>query len=264
MKIILWYNIRKDDDTKEGRVFSALLSHLKKNHNVKHLNGHGYKSEYFEPCDLAFVWSFANSALKIIQDCKARNTPVIVIENGYFNKDYLSFGINKHYYMPKTYDGSRFKLFNKEIKARKLNKGNKILLADRGHLVPFFKRIVNRLPKNKEVIYRPHPLKPNFFIEGIKKETGDVNWNEIFAVITDCSAFGNEALLNGVPVFCKETASYSVLGNVINKDTDFSKPKKPNKKEIEYYFNRLCFTQWKLKEVNKMLELYFKELQNEK
>lgn len=241
----------------KGGIFTALSEILKEKYNcdVKFLNSNFYKSDEFVKCDLAFVWSFAREKKVIIDDHIKNNIPIIVIENGYFNREYFSFGINKHYYLPKKeVSDERFKeIFTDEIKPRKLNKGNKILLADRGCLKNWFSKLIKRLPKNKEIIFRPHPLRQNEFLKGVKKESGKVKWDEVFAVITDCSAFGNEALINGVPVFCQAKASYSCLGNIINNDIDFSKPKKPNKKDIENYFRRLCLTQYKRNELDKMI-----------
>lgn len=261
MNIIIWYNITANDNSKQGRIFSALSALLlSKKHKVKNLNPSLYNErDGIEKCDLAFVWSFAFERGQLVRDYKKAGIPIIVVENGYFDKEHFSFGINKHYYIPKYYEKNT--KFNIEIKSRRQNTGDTILFVDRGHLASWFEKIKSRMPENKKLMYRPHPSQQSRYMNNAEIQRGDVEWSKIFAAVTDMSAFGNEAIKNGVPVFCTANASYSILGNVINKDTDFSAPVKPNKKDIEEYFDKIAYTQYSIQELDDMFKYVLKELE---
>lgn len=262
MKIVLWYNVLNNDMSKQGRVFSALVSYLKQNkdYEFKICNGNYFtEKDDVIPCDLAFVWSFGRNK-DIFEAHKKAGIPIIVIENGYFDKEHYTFGINKHYYLPEISKIDKTDILPQSIKARTRNTGNKIILADRGHLSKWFERLIEKYKINKEIVYRPHPSRTGNSVKNIKTEMGQVDWSEIFAVITDCSAFGNIALLNGVPVFCTKESSYKVLGNVIENDTDFNNPVKPKKADLENYFKRLCYTQYKIGEISGIFEYIKGEL----
>ena len=266
MKIIIWENLHIWDNSKKGKFMLALLNYLKNaGHQVKNLNKRYYKPDCFEKCDMIVMWGSGSSVFhEIYKNYNEAGIPILIIENGYFNDEYCSFGWGHHYYLPKAFDKKRIELFDIEIKSKKTNKGKKIILADRGHLKTWFEKLLKKLPENKEIVFRPHPLRPQESMEAVKRETGNVNWNEIHSVITDCSAFGNKALLNGVPVFCRNTASYACVGNIINKDTDFNKPKMPKKEDIEKYFIKLANSQYNINEMDLMFKNYMKELEGKK
>ncbi len=131
-------------------------------------------------------------------------------------------------------------------------------MIDRG-TPGYFKKIIPHLPKGKDIVFRPHPLKRNNFIKGIKTEFKQkINWDNIYAAITDMSAFGNEVIKNRRPLYCEKKASYAKISNLINEDKKLKKRYIPNKNEIENYFKRLARTQFKIDEMDKMWE-YFKE-----
>lgn len=263
MNIVIWYNITANDNSKQGRIFSALSALLlSKKHKVKNLNPSLYNErDGIQRCDIAFVWSFAYERGELVRDYIKAGIPIIVVENGYFDKEHFSFGINKHYYIPKYYEkNTRFEI---EINSKGQNSGDTILFVDRGASSAWFEELVKKMPADKKLLYRPHPHHPQRYMKNIKIQKGEVDWNEIFAVVTDMSAFGNEAIKNRVPVFCKSTASYAILGNVIDENTDFSNPVRAKKKDIEDYFDRIAYTQYSIDELDDMLKYIAKELDNE-
>jgi len=264
MKIIIWENILEWDKSKKGKFMLALLDLLKKNHDVKNINKKGYDKTCFESADMIVMWGTANQySQKIQKDYTAAGIPILVLENaysviknGYKRDDMVSIGWNKHCWLPEnTPSKAKYKV---DFKTRTKNRGKKIILADRGHLTNWFETILEKLPEDKEIIYRPHPLRINHNLTGVKKETGDINWNEVFALITDWSAIGNEAIVNGVPVYCTKQASYAEISNIIDENTDFSNPKRPTKKKVENYFKKLTNTVWKIDELEEMLEFMLK------
>jgi hypothetical protein len=264
MKIIIWENILEWDKSKKGKFMLALLDLLKKNHDVKNINKKGYDKTCFESADMIVMWGSANQySQKIQKDYTAAGIPILVLENaysviknGYKRDDMVSIGWNKHCWIPeKTPRSEKYKV---DFKTRTKNKGKKIILADRGHLSKWFENILPRLPKNKEIIFRPHPIRPYENLKNVKKDMSEIDWEEVFCLITDWSAIGNEAISNGVPVFCTTEASYAGISNIIDDKTDFSKPKRPTKKKVENYFKKLSSTVWKIDELEEMLDFMLK------
>lgn len=102
---------------------------------------------------------------------------------------------------------------------------------------------------DRPVFLRTHPAQ-SIFIHGFDGwSRGDIDWSEQHACVTHNSNVGNEALINGCPVYTDGEAAYREIS-----DPDLvsiNQPWVPNVEVKRKFFARLAYAQWTLAEIRK-------------
>lgn len=96
---------------------------------------------------------------------------------------------------------------------------------------------LGRLAEHPDALWRPHPDSP-VQIEGRDAHNGPIDWHTVGRIVCINSNTGHEALLNGVPVTCEQSASYHHLSGEL-----------PSVEARHEYFCRLAYAQWTLDEM---------------
>ncbi|HNR12416.1 MAG TPA: hypothetical protein PKM59_03775 [Thermodesulfobacteriota bacterium] len=213
-----------------------------------------------------------NSSL--LASCKAVGVPVLVVEWGHLlrSKGYHQVNINQLCWLPPVEcPPDRFDALGlQRAKKMKRNRGEYVLVCgqtpgDAQHGMGWNEMIrwqqstilTIKSHTKRPVVFRPHPNIFNSLVSGgyVNPPEADriSNPNETpliddirgaFAMVTLNSTSGQEALLEGVPVFCDPMAIYSGAAN-----TDLADIEHPKWRDTEDYFNRLAYTQWTFEEL---------------
>lgn len=187
------------------------------------LRMHGHETEFvpFDSpvnCDMAVVWGWRQK--RVEAHCQVTGTPLLVMERGHLQDrfEYTSCGfggIQRHAEYPDIDFPDRWERhFAHLIKPWNLG-GTYALVcgqlrgdASIGNLdiEAWASEVVEALPNDMEIVYRPHPLSvrhgDNFCPKGAVLSTGPIDAdleNAAFTVIY-CSTSGVESALAGVPV----------------------------------------------------------------
>ena len=244
---------------------------------------HGHKAfvasqlEAGNNCDVAVFFGFRNPKPQVARMLEKQDVMSLVMEMPYFrpplvSEKYYQLGVGQLNWLPPR----EHNLPSYRFEALNLLQGN--LRGQDGHVllcgqVPedaqhHFKRaemidwlyfVVGtvRQYSDRDIIYRPHP---KLFREYVRSPlinlvgvNGTVRSDErplvedlrnAWAMVTYNSTSGNEALLNGIPVFCDECAIYSEVGN-----TNLFQIESPELPDTLDYFSRLAFAQWTEEEI---------------
>lgn len=196
----------------------------------------------------------------------ALGVPCVVIDYGYlrrvsgvrtFETGHWQVGFNRLQWVP-DFDCPSDRFENLELEIARPNKsGEKIIVCgqhvgDPSHglsqaqIEAWARSEIDRLrmATSRPIEWRPHPDSP-FDIEGVETSRGPLDWPSVFAVVCINSNIGHEALLNGVPVICRDDAAYSALACA-----QFSEAVRvPSVKTRRRYFSRVAYAQWTLEEI---------------
>jgi hypothetical protein len=99
-----------------------------------------------------------------------------------------------------------------------------------------------------KVLFRPHPSSP-FEIAGVETASGPMEQELVRSsfMVTYNSTSGVEALLHGKPVIAlSDTAHYYGVSSSLSEDGTLTVP---TVAELQSYFNRLAYAQWRLCEI---------------
>lgn len=253
---------------------AASLRYKYRNHNV-------FTPDQVEDFDIVVVAGLRDKGM-VIKDCyQVLGVPVIVIDYGYmrrvsgvadFYTGHWQVGLNRLNWVPAfSCPADRFDALGVPIRNR-IKRGNTILVCgqysgDPSHgltdqqMIDWAENQIKTAKQNHpdaQVLWRPHPKMDRAFDvhghDGIS--AGEINWDGVHSLVCINSNIGHEALLNGVPVSCRDDAPYASL---IDAQTQTQYDRR-----VEY-FNRLAYAQWTLEEMRsgKAIEFILTAIRND-
>lgn len=264
----------------ENKEMAAFADGLKvANFSYKYRNHNHFTPDQVEGFDAVVVTGLRCKGMDIRNAYASLGVPVIVIDYGYmkrvkgianFDTGHWQVGLNRLGWVP-AYQCSddRFKALGIEIQNCH-KRGSTVLVCgqhagdpshglDEGGIANWAKREINNIRaayKNGSVLWRPHPDSAHIEVEGHDGiHSGPVDWSSIHAVVAINSNIGHEALLAGVPVFCRDDAPYAHLANLNFRD--MGSPFVATIERRKEYFSRLAYAQWTLAEMRNGLAADF-------
>lgn len=245
-------------------VRAARLPYRYRNHNA-------FTPDQTEPFETVVLSGLREKGGWIRDAYASRGVPVVVIDYGYLRRTsgvatwdtgHWQVGLNRLGWVPPFQcPADRFDSLGIEIVTRR-KRGGAVLVCgqhagdpshglDEGGIAKWAEREIRAIKaiyRKGPVLWRPHPDSARIEVPGHDgQHVGPVVWDELHAVVCINSNIGHEALLKGVPVFCRPDAPYEALGN---KDyRDFGTPVVPSVERRRDYFQRLAYAQWTLEEM---------------
>jgi len=230
--------------------------------------------------DVPVIWSVLwqgrmRGNRQIYNDALAKRKPVIIIEVGNLIRNVtwrVSLNhVNSQGYFGDDIDATRSNILGVSLKPMMVQRRPEILIAMQrrdslqwqGQPDPsiWIKNIVSEIRKysSRDVIVRPHPRCPirehilGIVFEKPKILTGsydsyDINYN-FHCVINHNSGPAVQAALNGVPIICDPS---SLAWDVSDRISNIETIKLPDRGA---WFERLCNTEWTVKEISDGLPL---------
>lgn len=230
--------------------------------------------EQYEPSEIGVVFGIAKRAVpysqfrgKVISEQIRLRLKVIILETGYINR---GDGESNHYAIGLGGMNGRADFRNQNSPADRWNKlgiemrpwrgfhGDKYILlcgqvpwdasVEHVHMdewiVESYRKISART--DRKVYFRPHPRAlGRFRINGMEEHTGEIDWDEVHAVVTFNSNIAVEAVINGVPAFVDDNGSMALP--VANRSiTEIERPWYPAR---EKWAQDLAYSQWNPQEM---------------
>lgn len=235
-----------------------------RNHNV-------WSDDQVEPFDLVVVGGLRGKAGQLAQAYQARGVPVVVLDLGYLHRasgrndpgGYWQVGLDRLGWLPPgPCAPHRFAALGLTLTPVRQS-GDVVLVCgqhpgdaahglDAAEMEAWAAETVAALRQrwSGPVLWRPHPLGPQVACpgaDGVSTLLLAKDLARAHAVVTLTSTVGHEALLAGVPVFCRADASYAALGNL--SLVRINKPRLPGLAVRRSYAHRLAHAQWTLVEM---------------
>lgn len=240
----------------------------------KFRNPMGWSDDDFRHCDISVIFGCQPPQQRCIASNKARYVPTVVIDLGYVDRFQecpdvdrehsflqVSIGDSLNIIPQKACPTDRFDKLHLAYPGNKSVKDGYALFCgqlpgdaahpfkDQFSITNLIQEIQQRIPDIK-VKYRTHPKLISNKVDRIALEEDLAGAR---CVLTYNSNSGHDALREGIPVFCHESAPYSELGSALFKyeqlEDRISNPPFPTKTHWEYYFSRLAYGQWSFSEL---------------
>lgn len=219
-----------------------------------------------EGYDAIVIWGYVTSCQTVIDNAKRRKIPWVFMDMGYWRRElgYYKVAVNDrhptHYLTKVNLPDDRWRRLGLEIKPWKINVDGPILVAgmsgkaswswglrDEQYETQTIRELTALCPGRK-IIYRPkpnwHAAKP---INGAKFDRHSSLSNtlpSLYCVVSHHSNVCCDALIEGIPVFCKYGAA-SVLGPHNLEQL----PKLHMPEGREQWAANLAYAQWNLHEM---------------
>jgi hypothetical protein len=261
------------------------LGHLihtlkRRGHRVSHRADRGaYQLGQGEPngVDLAVTDGVRPPMDLMIQEYATKKIPVLVTDMGYVRRDlgYHQLGLGGLGWLPRgPCSPDRWDELSVDLVAP--GGGDYVLITgqkplDGSHymseagLANMYQAWVDKIRRftDRQIVFRPHPRAPDMRIQGAELDVPTDTKNGglaeaiagAWAVITFNSTSGTDALLAGVPVFCRPGAQYSRLANTHLTPrlggwlADIEEPFFPDRAQLLDHFHRLAYAQWTVEEM---------------
>lgn len=225
-------------------------------------NHNHFKKDETEDFSLVVVSGLRDKGREIRDAYEGLGVPVVVVDYGYLNRvhgvdDYETghwqVGLGRLGWLPPVdCPNDRFNSLGLDVIDRK-NWGNDVLICGQysgdpshgltdGQMIVWAEHAIEEARikyPDCRILWRPHPKmeKPQDVFGHDGLSAGIIDWDDVRAVYCINSTIGNEAILNGVPVDCREDATYNEIALVSDVEKRLS------------YFHRLAYGQWTLDEM---------------
>ena len=233
---------------------------------LKERNHNGFKAGQEEPFCPVVVSGLREKGAEIRDAYCAKGIPCVVVDYGYlsrvsgiadFDAKYWQVGIDRLGWVPPFQcSPDRLDALSIKMKSRK-RRGDRVYVCgqhegdpshglDRNGIERWASEKIKRLSMvtDREIVWRPHP-DSIIDLPGIEASTGPIDWDDVFCIVTINSNIGHEAIVEGVPVVCQDSAPYTALAH----EAFTEGLRVPSTKERRKYFSRLAYGQWTLDEM---------------
>lgn len=214
----------------------------------------------------AAVWGLRGITKDILRAYQDLCVPVIVVDLGHLKREqgYVQVSVNRLAWLPPVKcPGDRLAALG--LKPAQRKRGREYILLC-GQKPRDAQHNLNRVAlskwaedtalaitrrSDKPIVWRPHPDGGNVEPPPQAARISDPKETPLaddlagaHALVTINSTCGNQALLSGVPVFCRPDAIYAAAAN-----PDLAAINRPRLPVRGQYFNRLAYAQWNFEEM---------------
>lgn len=261
----MWIVYGLPDESVETAAFVEGLRRISRPFRVLNHNGFA-RGQHEWDATRVFVSGLRGQGAEIRAAYNERGIDVAVCDYGYLNRvsgiatfqtGHWQLGLNRlGWIVPDPMPVDRFQALGIPIR-RRSNRGRAVYVCgqhagdpshglDRDGIAQWAMREIGyvRARTMRPIVWRSHPDSP-LEIGGVEQSAGLIDWDDVYSVICINSNVGLEALLNGVPVFCREDAPYAALG--ARRFAEKVNP--PSVRDVQDYLARVAWSQWTLAEI---------------